>query len=159
MFHTYVTLPPVPRVIPDLAVNAAPGQEMTKAGRRFGTHPSAPEGHFGDDQAIVRARLERHAGAHAVDDDLLEQLERRRLVVVMRVASVYISLRFFWSSVLARLLHEVVEAVAGLACPPSSSREAARCRCGHSCRPRRARGRGLPRSSEFGGVVRSFSIF
>src|SRR5262245_8733379 len=74
--------------------------------------------HLGDDQAVVGAHFEVHPLARSVDHDLLEELERRLLVVDDLGGLGVELLALLLVERVARLLHQVVEALAGLAARP-----------------------------------------
>src|SRR6267143_2564443 len=76
------------------------------------------ERHLGHDQPKIGAWLERDPLAHAVDDDLLEQLDRGLLVLEDGGRLSIECLALFLVEGVARLLHELVEALTGLAPRP-----------------------------------------
>src|SRR5688572_28293947 len=97
---------------PVLHRRAAPGRQ--KSDRLASTG----ERHLRDDEPIVGPRLERHPLARAIQDDFLEQLEPRLFLVDdarglhVEVPSLLLIER------ITSLLHDLVEARAGLAARP-----------------------------------------
>src|SRR6266496_5454924 len=86
----------------------------------------AGERHLGHDEPEIGARLERDPPAHAVDDHLLEQLDGGLLVVEDGGGFGIERLALLLVEGVARLLHELVEALARLAPDPVLAVEAGR---------------------------------
>src|SRR6266542_6784559 len=71
----------------------------------------ARHSHFGNDEAIVRARLERDTPARAIDHDLLEELEPGLFLVDDQGRVRIERLAFLGVERVARLLHDLVESL------------------------------------------------
>src|SRR2546425_5087980 len=74
--------------------------------------------HLGDDEPVIRARLEGYPSARAVDHDFLEELQPRLFLVDDGRGLRVQRLAFLGIERVAGLLHEVVEALSGLAADP-----------------------------------------
>ena len=137
------------------AIRARPPTGPPRVNRRL----ARGEGHLRHDEAEVRAGPECDALGGAVDDDLLEQLEPRLLLVeeLGRLGVERLALPGIEG--VARLLHQLVEAVAGLASRPVLAAEPGRMQdapeASVGVEQRRLR---LMRSRPSGGIARSLSM-
>src|SRR3989442_8826047 len=114
-------------VIPPTSAPATESTYSKPSARQF-PPPACPrllrERHLRDDETVVGSGLEAHALRHAIDDDFLEQLEPGLFFVddLRGLGVELLSLPLIQR--VAGLLHQIVEALAGLVADPVLAAEA-----------------------------------